>query len=208
MKGFFIVFEGIDGSGTSTQADLLVSYLTRNSIKAIPTCEPSEGPVGSLIRQVMKRRVSVVSERTMFDHQLAYLFAADRYDHLYNEQDGVLRFLGNGTTVVSTRYFFSSYAYHCTSEDDRSLIEDLNKRFPLPDLVIYLRHHVDVSLSRISTRKYIEAYENQEKLQLVSSNYDRLFSSYVGPLLEVDATRSIEDIHVEISTYVRGMYGD
>jgi dTMP kinase len=206
-KQAFIVFEGIDGSGTSTQASLLVKFMNQNNIKTVLTCEPSEGPVGSLIKQAMKHRIKIASDPVMFDHQLAYLFAADRHDHLHNEQDGVFQFLNNEISVVSTRYFFSSYAYHCTSEDDFKLVNDLNSRFPNPDLVIYMDQNVDISLSRILERKYIEAYENKSKLEIVSSNYCKIFKSYKGTFLRVDATKNIDQIHSDITSFVRQFYG-
>lgn len=206
-KSHFIVFEGIDGSGSSTQASLLVNYLNQISIRSILTSEPSEGPIGSLIRQIMKHRIKIVTDPVMFDHQLAYLFAADRHDHLYNEEDGVMKFLNEGVSVVSTRYYFSSYAYHCTSDDDFELVQGLNSRFPKPDLLIYLDQPVRVSLSRIASRKYKEVYENERKLNSVYTTYEKLLASYDGNLLRVDATKGIDEIHTEISNVVRALYG-
>ena len=119
--GKFIVFEGIDGSGTTTQAELLKNYLLDNSLGAITTTEPSSGPIGNLIREGFKKRVIFVAEEKLFDEQMAYLFAADRHDHIYNEVDGIKTLNIKGITTISTRYFFSSLVYHVNNEKNITL---------------------------------------------------------------------------------------
>lgn len=211
MKGKFIVFEGLDGSGTSTQASLLRDYFLRLNDVAYLTSEPSDGPIGTMIRQAFKGRISfskgdIPSESgDLFDHQMAYLFAADRHDHLYNGVDGVFKHLNEGAIVISTRYFFSSYAYHCQSDSDFSLVEDLNSKFPNPDLVVYLKSSVEVSMNRINSRPFRDEYENEKKLRVVSENYDRIFSDYQGELLAIDATKDINEIHECIVGKVKGL---
>ncbi|MEO1802676.1 MAG: dTMP kinase, partial [Cyanobacteria bacterium J06629_2] len=80
-KKIFIVFEGIDSSGKTTQAELLQSYFTANREQAVISPEPSNGIIGNLIRQALKQRVVFSKDRHLFDQQMAYLFAADRHDH-------------------------------------------------------------------------------------------------------------------------------
>jgi dTMP kinase len=205
MSGLFIVFEGIDGSGTSTQSELLLNYFKNQNISSFLTCEPSNGPIGNMIRQGMKNRISfskgknpIIKDGDLFDEQMAYLFAADRHDHLYNEIDGVINQVNNGAIVISTRYYFSSFAYHCTSKEDFSLVKTLNSRFPEPDLVIYMDNPVEESINRMSSRAFTDEYENIEKLKLVKSNYKKIFSEYKGKLLIINATDSIEKIQNEI----------
>lgn len=205
MRGKFIVFEGIDGSGTSTQSALLLSALQKLNIKCTDTCEPSEGPIGNLIRQIFKGRVKVSEGKNpdrangnLFDEQMAYLFAADRHDHLYNEVDGVHALLERGVSVICTRYIFSSIAYHCASESDLSFILDLNKNFPQPDLVIYLDNPTGESIKRIESRKFKETYENEEKLKIAKANYAKAIDSYTGALTNIIATKPINEIHDEI----------
>lgn len=82
-KGNFIAFEGIDGSGKSTQIGLLAERLKKEGIRCYTTMEPTNGPIGSLIRQVMTGRIR------MDNKAIAGLFAADRLDHLLNEVDGI-----------------------------------------------------------------------------------------------------------------------
>ena len=212
MSGKFIVFEGIDGSGTSTQAELLLQYYRRVDLTCYLTCEPSSGPIGNMIRQGMKGRVTfskgenpVLDKGDLFDEQMAYLFAADRHDHLYNSVDGVINQVNSGAVVISTRYFFSSFAYHCSSDEDFALVKTLNSKFPNPDLVIYMNNPVSESLKRISARAFADEYENEKKLKQVSDNYRKVFSEYDGDYLEIDATDGIDHIHKQIIARVEAL---
>jgi dTMP kinase len=202
MKKLFIVFEGIDGSGTSTQAVLLKDYLCRTDAKAVITSEPSSGPIGNLIREGLKKRVLFSHDEHIFDAQMAYLFAADRHDHLFNEVDGVFRLLADDFNVISTRYYFSSLAYHCNGPDDFDFVSTLNKKFPNPDLTIYIDNPVDVSIDRMAQRSFVDRYENKEKLLRVSKNYEKVFAEYQGELLTVDGAAPIRSIHRRITAYL------
>ena len=201
----FIVFEGLDGSGTSTQAALLEKYFIQEGQRCHLTSEPSAGPVGQMIRQAFKGRLRFSQEPDRFDQQMAHLFSADRHDHLYNEWDGVLPMLARGATVISTRYFFSSYAYHCTSEDDWALVERLNRDFPNPDLLIYLRNSVAESVRRLGGRATLDSYETPDKLSQVAANYDRILDGYSGRKIVIDATRSPQDIHEAIVQQLKNL---
>ncbi len=206
MLGKFIVFEGIDGSGTSTQSELLKDLLLDNNISAVTTCEPSSGPIGNMIREGFKKRVSFVSDEKLFDEQMAYLFAADRHDHIYNEIDGIYALNNRGITTISTRYFFSSLVYHVSCNEEYNFVKKLNEKFPLPDLTIYIDNPVDVSLQRISLRAHRDAYENKEKLEKVKLNYKKVFEEYNENLLIVDGSKSIIEIHEEIKERVLKLY--
>lgn len=198
MKGLFIVFEGIDGSGTSTQATMLRDALQSSDRRAVLTAEPSEGPIGTLIRQGMKGRVNFTNDPCQFDAQMAYLFAADRHDHLYNRLDGVLKLTDEGAHVISTRYYFSSFAYHAKDDQELAFVKSLNAKFPPPDLVIYLRNSVDISMRRMERRVHKDAYENAEKLSIVAKNYDDIFDAYKSDLLVIDAHLNASSIHRQI----------
>lgn len=203
MKPLFIVFEGLDGSGTSTQARLLVRYLCEGlGAPAYLTSEPSGGPIGQMIRNALSGRLQFSSDERVYDQQLAYLFAADRHDHLWNDTDGVMRLLERGTHVVSTRYFFSSFAYHCRTEGELTFVRSLNAKFPDPDAVIFIDVGVDVSAGRLAERPHLDRYESVEKLHAVRSAYERSFEEYSGPLLRVDGAESADAIHARITTFI------
>jgi len=196
-KGRFIVFEGIDGSGTSTQSKMLIDYLNKKDTSknnAVPTCEPSDGPIGNMIRQAFKGRVSFTSDHIEFDKQMAYLFAADRHDHLHNDIDGVFALNKRGLDVISTRYFFSSLVYHVNSEKEYNFINKLNEEFPLPDICIYIDNPVEVSMKRMENRAFKDTYETEEKLTLVKSNYEKVWKDY-PEVFRVDGTLGVNDIH-------------
>ncbi|WP_102264778.1 dTMP kinase [Mesobacillus jeotgali] len=202
MKNLFIVFEGIDGSGTSTQANLLRDYFINKDKKAVLTLEPSSGPIGNLIREGLKERVAFCTDSARFDQQMAYLFAADRHDHLYNDIDGVFKLLKEGKNVISTRYFFSSLAYHCSNEEEFHFVKGLNERFPNPDLVIYIDNPVETSLQRLQLRTVQDVYENKEKLVMVKKNYEKIFSEYDGTICIVRGDNNPDDIHKEIVKFI------
>ena len=100
-RGVFIAFEGIDGSGKSTQIQKLTSRLSAQGIKSYETREPTDAPIGSLIHQIMTGRVVSVDNRA-----IASLFAADRVDHLLNPYDGICKKLENGFLLFLTDIYF------------------------------------------------------------------------------------------------------
>ncbi|MGL5875107.1 MAG: dTMP kinase [Xenococcaceae cyanobacterium] len=201
-KKSFIVFEGIDCSGKSTQATLLRDYLISRGSKAVISPEPSSGPIGNLIRETLKQRIVFTSDRQKFDEQMAYLFAADRHDHLYNERDGVFKLIGDGFNVITTRYHFSSLAYNSHTPEQFSLTKKLNENFPNPNLVIYLDLSVELSLARLEERSLKEVYENKDKLIAVSKNYQNIFNHYDGLLLKVNGGEDTYDIHKKIVNFI------
>ncbi|NJL83844.1 MAG: dTMP kinase [Chloroflexaceae bacterium] len=202
MTGLFIVLEGIDGSGTSTQADRLKDYWLSRGEKAILSPEPSSGPIGNLIREILKQRVFLTADSQKFDEQMAYLFAADRHDHLYNDIDGVFPLKAAGVHVISTRYYFSSLAYNCTTPTEFEFVRCLNARFPNPDVVIYIDIPVEVSLRRLAERSVKDIYETREKLIRVSQNYQTIFANYSGLLLAIDGTQSKDRVFQEIVQFI------
>ncbi len=141
----FIVLEGIDNSGKSTHAKLLVEWLRKELKKQVVlTAEPSKSRLGYYLRQLIED-----PEGWKSDEFLAYLFAANRYQHLYCP-DGIISQLKQGKIVVCDRYFYSSLVYQ---DGCLKLVRELNKHFPLPDLSIYLEPNCqDRKLSCLATR--------------------------------------------------------
>lgn len=203
MKGLFIVLEGIDCSGKSTQAELLIDYFVSKDCEAVLSPEPSAGPIGNLIREIMKGRVSLTKDAQKFDEQLAYLFAADRHDHLYNDVDGVFKLIRDRCSVICTRYTFSSLAYNCNTPEEFEFVSCLNQRFPNPDLLVYLDIPVNIAISRLNQQRTIrEVYETEEKLTKVSQNYQRIFQAYDGLILRLDGTLNKHSIRQRIVEFI------
>lgn len=196
-QGYFIVLEGIDGAGSSTQAQLLQQYFITNQEKAVISPEPSSGKIGKLLREFLAHQ-NHFSNQDLFDQQMAYLFAADRHYHLYNNIDGVQKLIKENTHVITTRYYFSSLAYNAKTEADFQFVSLLNQDFPPPDLLIYLDIPVDIALNRIGDRTTLEIYETEEKLIQVKANFERILSKYQHSILRIDATESKEEIHQKI----------
>lgn len=204
MRGKFIVLEGIDGSGTSTQTKLLSDKLSGLGIPVHPTHEPSSGPVGQLIRSILTDRVRFSSDMEKLDNLMKHMFIADRIDHVNNEVDGIQHILDSGTTVICTRYFYSSLAYN--SGDSYEETKQLNSQFPLPDLVIYIDTPVEVSLDRIYSRAIKDSYETETKLIQVKNAYERVWSDYPENLIRVDGEDDIDEISESIFDKVSSLY--
>jgi dTMP kinase len=167
----FIVLEGIDGSGTTTQAARLVAELGRRGVNAVATCEPTPAPIGKLIRGALKRELTTDggSPHALPWTSMALLFAADRLDHV---ESTIAPALANGTTVVCDRYVLSSLAYQSSTspEGERALpwIRALNSRVLRPDVTIVLDVPEDVARvrreSRGGTPELFEVRELQARL--------------------------------------------
>jgi dTMP kinase len=168
MKNFFVAFEGIDGSGKSTQVKRLAHRLESLGHRVHVTCEPTTGPIGRMIRDIFTGKMPADQ------HTIAALFVADRMEHLLNPQDGLLKLLQEGYTVISDRYYFSSYAYHSVHVPMQWVI-DCNARAAellKPDLNVFVDIHPEVSMDRIQRgRSSTELYENLENLTQTRSMY-------------------------------------
>ena len=208
MKNLFIVFEGIDGSGTSTQASLLKDYFIERGYRAVLSPEPSSGPIGKLIREIMQKNIIVINDDNKFDEQMAYLFAADRHYHLHNDVDGVFQLIHDKVNVISTRYYFSSLAYNCHNPEDFEFVSSLNRKFPNPDLVVYIDLPIEVSLMRLSDRFSRDVYENKDKLVKVRKNFQSIFHHYDGLILKVDGTELKDSIHQKIVSFLENNFAE
>jgi dTMP kinase len=171
-KNLFIAFEGIDGSGKSTQVKLLTDKLKKDGHKVYSTFEPTDGPIGSLIRNIFNHNIEA-------DHRtIAGLFVADRLDHLLNKTSGILKKMDEGYTVITDRYYFSSYAYHGAHMSLDWVIEanSLSADLLRPDLNIYLDLEPDVCMNRLyKSRSSIELFETNENLTKVRAIYFEAF---------------------------------
>src|SRR5438874_1862145 len=145
-SNLFIALEGIDGSGKSTQMKFLSEKLAGTGHKVYSTFEPTDGPVGSLIKNIMRGRI-IADHRT-----IAGLFVADRLDHLLNEVNGIVKKLDEGYTVITDRYYFSSYAYHGTHMDMDWVIQAnaMSAEILRPDINIFINVSPEISMHRIN----------------------------------------------------------
>ncbi len=173
-KGNFFVLEGIDGSGKSTQLSYLLTNLKKAGVFCHKTCEPTGGPAGAIIRQVLTGRIQ------MDDRALAALFAADRLDHITNQADGVLKQIESGITLVSDRYYFSSYAYHSVDMPMDWVISAnaLAAQMLKPTCTFFIDIDPDLAMERIQKgRSHAELYETRERLSLVRKLYFQAFEA-------------------------------
>lgn len=167
----FAVFEGGDGSGTTTQMELLGRRFAGPGLPPFhATGEPSGGPVGVLIRKVLKGEITLMPETA------ARLFAADRNEHLYGP-GGVVERCERGELVVSDRYTPSSLVYQgiaCGEE----LPVSLNASFPLPELLIFFDLESGTALKRIASRPGRDIYEYLDFQIKVRARYKTLLPRY------------------------------
>ena len=170
-RGRLIVLEGIDGSGTTTQTERLVEYLRQQGRTAVSTREPSAGPIGRLVREVLLGQHRTAQGGSVDGRTMALLFAADRFDHLQRE---VEPFLTAGNDVVSDRYLMSSLAYQA-EEADREWVALLARGVRPPDLTILLDIPVAVAAQRrLLAGRPEERYDADSYLGRVADNYRQL----------------------------------
>ncbi len=146
-RGRFIVLEGIDGAGTTTQAALLADALReRLGVEVELTREPTDGPLGRVLRAALtgRERLDPVT--------LALAFAADRADHVHNPRTGIAAALAAGRWVVSDRYVLSSLAYNRGGIVTRDWLTAINRHALAPDLTLFLAVDPELALKRIAAR--------------------------------------------------------
>lgn len=154
-KGRFIVIEGVDGCGSTTQTRRVVERLRAAGHDARATCEPSDGPIGALIRAALEKRLTASNgEPKKLDWAtLALLFAADRLDHV---NSFILPALAAGAVVVSDRYTLSSIVYQSVTapeiSDAVAWIASLNRVALLPELTVVLNVPVELAAERRRAR--------------------------------------------------------
>jgi dTMP kinase len=194
MAGRFIVFEGLDGAGTTTQAKLLAERVTKQGRAVYLAHQPSEGPAGLLIRQILAGRaatpqadgkLAMVDERVM-----ALLFAADRLDHLDSQIEPRLN---RGEDVILDRYTLSSLAYQGATVS-HEFIAQANRFARKPDLTLFLYVPSAIALERVRTRgAKLERYETAQQQQVIEREYSRLVGT-LASVVSIDGTRPIADV--------------
>lgn len=198
--GALIVIEGIDGSGSTTQSDMLLQWLQRAGIPSTFTREPSKGPIGGVLRLYIGKRLELGGPEAE-----ALAFAADRMDHVTSE---IAPALARGMTVVADRYYLSSLAYQALS-CDLAWLREINRFALQPDLTVFLSVPVDVGVARFSSRATRERFE-EDRGQL--ARIADMYAAAIACLCEdgedvrvIDGTRSPGEVHADIVRLATGV---
>ena len=203
-RGRFIVIEGIDGSGKSTQIQLLANRLTAAKRKVYTTAEPTVSLTGGMLRDALRG----VTKKTACE--IAAMFLLDRIFHNVNPVNGIEKFLASGVDVICDRYYYSSLAYQ-GSETDFDWVLDMNINCPeirKPDICIFLDLDPDKCIERISKNRMVtEIYEEKSRLEKYRKRYFDIFEmlKFTDNIAVIDTDRSIESIADDIYGLVENL---
>jgi len=193
-KGLLIVFEGIDGTGKTTQLTMLADKLTGMGCNVVATREPTDGKYGQKIRQLYVDRNACSPEEELS------LFIEDRKEHVNKV---ISPALASGKVVISDRYYLSTAAYQGAAGHDPEEILKQNEAFaPQPDLVLHLVVPISVGVHRIKNlrNETLNDFEKEESLKKVSRVFDSLDRDYIK---RVDATLKVEEVHECVMVHVQ-----
>jgi dTMP kinase len=202
LRKRFIVIEGIDGAGTTTQLQLLAESLGARGISCVTTAEPTKGPIGRIIRAILSGETQATATT------VAYLYASDRNEHIYGKQ-GIIENIEAGSIVISDRYALSSLAYQgvtCGPE----LPWLLNDGFPVPGLTLLFDVNPEISIARIHCREKKEIYETLEFQKRVRAMYEKMADRLQekGWRIEcIDAGKDVEAVRRDIESHVFAFLG-
>ncbi len=201
----FVAFEGIDGTGTSSQIRLLKERFAAEGKEknSFFTQEPTKEEIGKLIRSVLQGSVKMEAQT------MARLFAADRCEHLYGK-NGIVEKINEGKAVFTDRYLFSSLAYQSAAGVE-SIATAQNAEFPFPELLFFFDLPVDISMNRVSGRSNVlEIYEEENFQVKVRNEYLKLIEMHEKntpemKIIRIDAALSMEEIHKKIWSFVENL---
>ena len=200
MKGRFIVFEGIDGAGKSTQIEKLRQKLVSEGRKVFITAEPTASVTGGILRDALAENYKRTAS------ELAAMFLSDRVYHNVNENTGILQALEKGFDVISDRYYYSSFAYQGL-DSDIDWVMDMNLNCPdirKPDLCVFLDLDAQKSKSRIDTnRAAIEIFEKEDVLNKIRNKFFDVFNRLKDENIAIiDASGTIDEVAEKIAQVV------
>ena len=214
IDGNFIVIEGVDGAGTTTQSETLRRRFADRGLPAHVTREPSDGPIGALIRQILTSRVVIPGSGGAHSpswQTMAALFAADRLDHLEAE---IMPNLREGVTVICDRYDYSSVAYQSISAGGDpevvGWVKELNRHARRPDLTIVLDVDAQVAADRRSVRPGApELYEEQQMQSELGEFYSTIETHFTADsIIHVDGNGDANVVAASIEQHVRTLRGE
>lgn len=196
-RGLFIVIEGIDGAGKTTQAELLRAHLEAKGRRVVRTAEPTSFPSGVELRAALGGKIKKT------ECQMAAMFVLDRIAHNIHPTEGIEVILNEGYDIICDRYYYSTLAYQGQSTS-YEWVKAMNLSCPeirKPDICIYLDLTPAQSLERITKgRDSVEIYENEETLSRVRNAFFKVFED-IGDgenIAIIDAYRNIEEISSDI----------
>ncbi len=188
-KGLLIALEGIDGTGKSTQLQLLARRLREEGLEVVPTREPTDGPYGRQLRELFLHRATLAPDEEL------RLFIEDRREHV---ADLIAPALAAGRVVVTDRYYYSTAAYQGAGGHDPADILAVNESFaPRPDLVLLLVAPPEVGVKRVREGRgeSLNDFEQEDYLRRVAE----IFAGFNSPgLVRIDATGTMEQVRDEI----------
>ncbi|MDR0324312.1 MAG: dTMP kinase [Treponema sp.] len=197
----FVVLEGGDGSGTTTQLAMLTERLKNTQkLPFFPTFEPTDGKIGLIIRAALKKEIILNPET------ICFLFAADRNEHLY-EKDGIIERAARGGLVISDRYFLSSLVYQGIECGDE-LPEIANSRFPAPEITIFFDIKPEIAIERIKSRPSREIYEHLDFQKKVHEKYLSVLKNFTekgGRVEIIDASEEASKIADKVWSIISQM---
>ncbi|MFH1894932.1 MAG: dTMP kinase [Patescibacteria group bacterium] len=192
-SGKFIVLEGLDGSGISTQAELLFEYLKKQGKKVYLTSEPTRSLIGGLIASQISNHWQSSPEC------LQLLFTADRAYHLEKE---IVPLLKKGITVICVRYILSTLAYGNSEIDGGKWLAEINKKFILPDITFLLMVSPKICIKRIKKERFHEElFEKEEKLNKVYKNYLKFAKNFKNVYF-INGGKTIKEVSEEVKKYI------
>lgn len=202
----FIVFEGIDGAGKTTQINLLREALEKRGYSCAVTAEPTDLPSGKAIRRALAKEVDSTPL------QMAEMFAHDRELHNTDAQVGIEKLLKDGSTVICDRYYYSSLAYQGTvlGYDTVAALNLDNPNIRTPDVCIFLDLTPEKSLQRIGARgEAVEMYENLDYLTRTRTTFFEIFDKLRQrdeKIAIIDADGSVEQVSARIFAAVADIF--
>ena len=194
-RGSFIVFEGIDGSGKSTQIELVSMKLRDAGVDHLLEREPTNSSIGRFIREYAE-----AGDRYLSPESEALLFSADRFEH----GKRISYTLEQGTSVICDRYYHSTLAYQGAAGVDFEWLKSLQKFVLQPDLVILLDVDPSSSILRVSNRS-LTVFEDVSYLKKVREIYLKLARK--GELAKVDTEGPIDEVEKEVSILISEVIG-
>lgn len=193
-QGQFIVLEGLDGAGTTTQVERIAAVLRQQGEAVLVTRQPSDGPVGNQLRMALSGRLGLPHGRgPLTEDTLALLFAADRLDHLASVIDPAV---AEGQIVLCDRYVLSSLAYQ-GSALPMAWVEEINARARKPDLTIFLDVDVKTASSRRRERGGdAELFEADERQTRIARQYQQAMRRRASKerIVRLDGTLDISTV--------------